>query len=511
MDFGPPPTAAWTSERRIATLRRVSARPVPLASGPDDLRSQAPAALAPRRAVPSAPPWNRWSTRARLVAVVLAIDVLAALISCGVIVLNARTAVTVETRASLATVEALVADTIRLLEAAPSERLLQTLDLRFQVLRHVRIAVRDAAGAPVGGGLGRPRREKVAPDWFADLILPGIEQHELPIATAGRTIGTARITTQPMDEIDEIWGYARALALATLCINAAMLAALYLALGRVVAPLGRLADGLTQLERHDYTVRLETPSTREFAVIAARFNQVAEALAAVRAANGRLNRQLLTAQDDERRRTALELHDEFGPCLFALEASAASVGRIAAGPAEPDRDRLAARSAEIAAIAGQLQGRNRDLLNRLRPHALGQVPLSECLALLLRDFSRRHPATTFTGRFDGLARGYGELADLTVFRCIQESTTNAVRHGRAVRVAAEVREEAGALHVSVTDDGVGFGSDHGTGLGLSGMRERVGALDGTFVLDKRSPGAVVRISIPVDPQPGEDADPARSA
>ena len=81
-------------------------------------------------------PWAGWSTRARLVAVVLLIDALAALISCGVIVLNARTAVRVETRASLATVESLVADTIRLSDTSNPDTLLQTLDLRFKVLRH---------------------------------------------------------------------------------------------------------------------------------------------------------------------------------------------------------------------------------------------------------------------------------------------------------------------------------------------------------------------------------------
>ncbi|WP_163311904.1 HAMP domain-containing protein, partial [Enterobacter cloacae] len=86
------------------------------------------------------------------------------------------------------------------------------------------------------------------------------------------------------------------------------------ALGRVLAPLERLTEGLTQLEHHDYTARLEAPASRETAQIAARFNRVAEALTAARGANRQLNRQLLTAQDDEGRRTALELHDEFGPC-----------------------------------------------------------------------------------------------------------------------------------------------------------------------------------------------------
>lgn len=455
-------------------------------------------------------PWAGWSTRARLVAVVLSIDAVAALVSCGVIVLNARAAVRVETRASLATVESLVADTIRLSDTAAPDTLLQTLDIRFKVLRHVRVAVLDDDGDRVGPGDPPPRAGRDAPHWFAELIMPPIERHTLPIAVNGRQLGTAQITTQPMDEIDEIWGYARALSLASFAINAAMLIALYLALGRILAPLRRLGAGLTQLEHHDYTARLDPPGTRELALIAERFNKVAEALGDVRSANGRLNRQLLTAQDDERRRTALELHDEFGPCLFALEANAASIARIASGPAEPSREKLAARAAEIGTIVGQVQTVNRELLNRLRPHGLGQAPLATCLDLLLRGFATRHPGSTFAGRFDGLARGYGDLVDLTVFRCIQESATNAVRHGGATRVEAEALERAGRLHVTIRDDGRGIPDSHGTGLGLSGMRERVGALGGTFALDKAGPGAVVRIMIPVPPERGDESPTAPS-
>ncbi|MEA1832511.1 ATP-binding protein [Methylobacterium durans] len=451
--------------------------------------------------------WAGLPTRTRLIAVVLAIDVVAALVSCAVIVLNARSAVTVETRASLATVELLVADTIRLAEDSPSERVLQTLDLRFQALRHVRVSVFDEAGRKVGVALTRIRSDKhMAPAWFARLIAPEIQEHVLPISVAGQRIGTAQIVTEPLDEIDEVWGYAVALSVTTFCINAAMLAALFLALGRVLAPLGSLAEGLTQLERHDYTARLEPPNSRELAVIADRFNGVAEALTEARSANGRLNRQLLTAQDDERRRTALELHDEFGPCLFALEANAASVGRLARSPNGPDPEKLAARAADISMIVGQVQTLNRDLLNRLRPHALGEVPLNECLNLLLRDFARRHPATAFTGQFEDLARGYGDLVDLTLFRCIQESMTNAVRHGQAAHVTAQARETVRhTIEVTVRDDGAGLPPDHRIGLGLSGMRERVEALDGTFELDNAAPGTVVRITIPADAERGEEA------
>lgn len=469
-----------------------------------DMAAKSPAAAR------AAPFWAGWPTRRRLILTVLAIDALAALFSCGLIVLNARHAVQVEMEASLATVEPLVADTIRSLRTPSPDSVLHALDLRFQTLRHVRVAILDAAGERVVfSPADRERDVREVPDWFVWLIAPAPRQHDLPILVRGERIGTAAITTEPLDEIEEVWGYARSLALASLVLNLAVLAALIVALGRILRPLDQLADGLTRLERHDYTAHIDPPDSRELAVIAGRFNRVAGALAEARAANGRLNRQLLTAQDDERRRTALELHDEFGPCLFALEANAASVARLAAGEGVIDRGRLSQRAADIGSIVGQVQTLNRDLLNRLRPHALGEVPLPDCLNLLLRDFSRRHPGTVFEGRFEGLARGYGDIVDLTLFRCIQESTTNAVRHGGAAHVWAEANEAAQdggrLLQVSVRDDGGGIAPGHRVGLGLSGMRERVEALSGRFTLDNGAPGTVVRIVIPIDPEhDGED-------
>ena len=112
---------------------------------------------------------------------------------------------------------------------------------------------------------------------------------------------------------------------------------------------------------------------------------------------------------------------------------------------------------------------------------------------------------------NGLAKGYGDLVDLTVFRCVQESATNAVRHGAATRVEAEATEAEGRLDLTIRDNGTGIPPEHGTGLGLSGMRERVEALGGTFALDNAGPGAIVRIMIPVPPDRGDETSTAPSA
>ena len=101
--------------------------------------------------------------------------------------------------------------------------------------------------------------------------------------------------------------------------------------------------------------------------------------------NLELNRRVITAQDDERRRTALELHDEVGPSLFGLKVNAASIATAAAALPGPDARAVTERVRDLTAIIDHLQGINRGILNRLRPMALGHVPLQEMLQELVRD------------------------------------------------------------------------------------------------------------------------------
>src|SRR5262249_60147986 len=88
--------------------------------------------------------------------------------------------------------------------------------------------------------------------------------------------------------------------------------------------------GLADLEHHNYRVRLARPQDQEPAALADRFNALAQALEAARAENEQLTHRLITAQDDERRRTALDLHDEVGPNLFGLKTHATSIAAAAA-------------------------------------------------------------------------------------------------------------------------------------------------------------------------------------
>jgi two-component system sensor histidine kinase UhpB len=305
-----------------------------------------------------------------------------------------------------------------------------------------------------------------------------------------------------------------ALATAGTVLNLAVIAVLYLLFGRVLEPLTGLAQGLRDLERRNYEVRLPRPKARELAAITDRFNALAGALDTLRSENKRLNHRLVTAQDDERRRMALDLHDEVGPSLFGLKAHATSIATIAGSLPDAAEREVKERVHDLLAIIEHLQVLNRSLLNRLRPMALGHIPLGDLLSELLHDRARQHPEAAFSFRPGRLASGYGDSIDLTLYRCVQEGLTNAIRHGkgRAIEVAlGEVDERlaqadaVSRLVLTVRDNGRGIDPDTPLGFGLQGMQERVQALGGTCAIEGAAGrGTCVRIIIPV-PQRTEDA------
>jgi len=135
--------------------------------------------------------------------------------------------------------------------------------------------------------------------------------------------------------------------------------------------------------------------------------------------------------------------------------------------------------------------------------ALGHLALSDILSELVGERARASPDIAFSIAADGLDRSYGDSADLTIYRCIQESLTNALRHAQATRVDIEIRETrdaaaASKLELTVSDDGLGIDPAAPRGFGILGMQQRVQAMGGSYAVEgKRGRGTCVRITVPV--------------
>jgi two-component system sensor histidine kinase UhpB len=478
-----------------------------------ETRPAALLAFRPRGALAQAL-WHRHSIRVQLLIVFIAIDIVAALFAGGVTILKARTATRVEIAASLELAQLLISDAVELMQQeVPAERFLADLSSRLRLVRHVRIAVKDAAAQPLAVPVSpteaaRGDDRPPAPAWFATLIAPPVEGRSVPVVVNRQRIGTVEIVAEPRDEIAEVWESTVALGLVGLIVNVAVIAVLYFLFGRVLGPLGGLAAGLADLERRNYRVRLPPVETRELAAITARFNALAGALEAARAENLSLNERLITAQDDERRRTALELHDEVGPSLFGLKANASSIASVAKELPEAAARKLTERVGDLLSIIEHLQAINRTMLNRLRPMALGHVPLRDIVGELVSDRARQHPEIAFAFSPGTIGRSYGDSIDLTIYRCVQEGLTNAVRHAQPKRVGIRLGEANGSgndvggdggsrIELTIRDDGCGIAPGTRMGFGILGMQERVQGLGGRYMIDGASGGTSISIVIPL--------------
>ena len=187
-----------------------------------------------------------------------------------------------------------------------------------------------------------------------------------------------------------------------------------------------------------------------------------------------LTRLLLSAQEDERRRIARELHDEAGQVLTAVKIELDLEGRREAGE-----------------MVGRALAQVRDLSNLLRPAVLDDLGLLPALRGLCDDFTRRTRIDA-TLEADEAPAPFGPDVEVVIYRVVQEALTNVARHAAAssARVRLEVGE--GRARLVVEDDGRGPDRELTPHLGLLGMRERVTALGGSLTLGGE-PGAGFRL------------------
>lgn len=220
--------------------------------------------------------------------------------------------------------------------------------------------------------------------------------------------------------------------------------------------------------------------------VAERTAELARALASLAAEMERrriLARRLGTAQEDERRRVARDLHDSVGQLMAGLAMALKSVEH--AGPLPPQ---VAARLAETQALSIALGKEVHALAVRLRPTSLDDIGLEAALSGLIAEWSGRTRVKASFHAPGGEASRLPPEVETTIYRVVQEALTNVARHARASTAGVIVRRPEGCVSVVIEDDGVGFDPGLATDrLGLMGMRERVDLVGGDLEVEA-SPG-----------------------
>jgi PAS domain S-box-containing protein len=210
-----------------------------------------------------------------------------------------------------------------------------------------------------------------------------------------------------------------------------------------------------------------------------------------------LSSHLLTAQETERKRMSLELHDGLGQALIGLKYSLRSIERRL----RRDQTKLKQECEQTLRYIDKIVEDIRRLSRDLTPSLLEDLGLSAALRCMVEDFAKQCQVKALVDvpHMDDL---FPEKAQIILYRIFQEALTNIAKHAAAAQISVAIEKEDGSVSLRVEDDGKGFNPKQARmrkGMGLTAMEERAWMLGGSLeVSSQEGKGTRIRVTIPTD-------------
>jgi signal transduction histidine kinase len=318
--------------------------------------------------------------------------------------------------------------------------------------------------------------------------------------------GTARIGLTEARMRDAVAAITTQLLLATGLVSLfGILAAIFLT-WLLTRPVRQLVEATEAVRRGDYSPRVRRWADDELGELADAFNVMTADLATAdieRQEREQMRafylRQIITAQEEERKRIARELHDETGQALASVMVGLRNVEE-ASSAAE-----VQTRLADLRGVASATLESVRRLALELRPSVLDDLGLVAALRRYATEYTMRFkiPVTVQIVGLDDF-RLASEI-ETALYRIVQEALTNIAKYARATHVSVLLEHRDGQISAIVEDNGCGFDAEQvlRTGaaenrLGLYGMRERAELVGGALTVEAQTGcGTTVFVRVPV--------------
>lgn len=282
----------------------------------------------------------------------------------------------------------------------------------------------------------------------------------------------------------------------------------------VIHRLERVTDALVGFGSGNLDLRLPTSSFDEIGLLKVGFNEMGQRIQAEETENQALSQDLLrrttqqqellkrliTAQEDERKRVARELHDELGQSLSGLALHSELVERFLYSDPKRALEQLSLTRQLLDTTTQQMY----ELILALRPSVLDDLGLAAALrSQAERLFSGS--GITFNLDHSGLVKRLPSAIETALYRIFQEALSNVFRHSGADQVKVSLSQRDGVFEGEIADNGHGFNlhevdweANSPTGLGLLGMQERVAQCGGNIeIISRQGEGTHIRIHIPL--------------
>jgi len=354
---------------------------------------------------------------------------------------------------------------------------------------------------------------------------PHVSQPEASRPSSGdpKTLGYVRVVMSPGPILEaKRERFYVAVSLVLLATLFSGLAGLYLA-NLLRRPLAALTAALRQIRSGNYAVRLKPGGAGELGElrstvvemaaalnvvhtelenkVAARTDELRRAMDQVMEADAEKRRLISQGNalvEEERRRIAVEIHDDLNAALIFVRLEAERIAALAKEAPEEELQEIARTAERISQTTAQLYASAREIVKRLRPELLDTLGLPRAIEEMVRNYDEAHPDCRFALRasasFPDLR---GDLA-IAAYRVVQEALSNVVKHAEATHAVVSLAQDDATptVRITITDDGKGFDTTTKaqSGIGLIGMRERVSGVGGSLSLTS-APGHGTSITI----------------
>jgi signal transduction histidine kinase/ligand-binding sensor domain-containing protein len=222
------------------------------------------------------------------------------------------------------------------------------------------------------------------------------------------------------------------------------------------------------------------------------------ALRAKHAAREAFSRQLIESQELERKRIAAELHDGLGQNLLVIK-NRALLGLLAPG----NQERAVEQLNEISTAVSQTLDEVRQIAANLHPYQLDRLGLAKAIEAMIRKVAAA-AGIKFSTEIDNIDGLLDPQAEINLYRIVQESLNNIVKHSAATEAAVAIKRDVQRVAITIRDNGKGFVVEPARntgplkrGFGLAGMSERARMLGGDYAIHS-TPGGGTTITLTID-------------
>ena len=365
----------------------------------------------------------------------------------------------------------------------------------LDTIRHIHIEIRSPTDVLIPAEDNILFLKSDAPRWFINLVKPPATEIRRWLYTPVTTPIDILIKPDPLDEIHESWIETRNILIFLSIFIILVNILIYIAIGFYLSPIEKILDGLSSIKKGNYKLKLPHFRLPELEKISQQFNHMTQVLLETKAKNQLLTKRSLEIQEEERRNLSQELHDELGQTITAIKAVAVSISN----KTTLEKRYINSSVKTIVEYSDHVYQVAKNMMHRLRPSVLDEFGLVKALQNMIDEWNDNQDNIFCDFTFLDVPTDLSESLKINIYRIIQESLTNILKHSNASQVTVTIKKDrldnTERINLKIEDNGIGIDQDKIIpGFGLLGMKERVEMNGGIFEFES-STGNGVKINI----------------